>query len=191
MASDLKGKAVVIMGVSGAGKSTIGQILAKVLNCDFLDADAFHPQSNKEKMRQGIPLSDEDRIPWLKMLRDVLREILVAINTAILGCSSLQTHYREILRSADPDYEPGSYASMVKFVLLDAPVVVLVARLEKRAAKGKHFMPVTLLQSQLDLLQIHDTERILKVDATLSPQSIVNTITSFIFPSTLTLLWSN
>ncbi|GAV76653.1 LOW QUALITY PROTEIN: SKI domain-containing protein, partial [Cephalotus follicularis] len=173
-------KAVVIMGVSGAGRSTIGQILAKVLNCDFLDADDFHPQSNKEKMRQGIPLSDEDRIPWLKMLRDVLREILVAINTAILGCSSLQTHYREILRSADPDYEPGSYACVVKFVLLDAPAV-LAARLEKRVAEGKHFMPVTLLQSQLDLLQIHDSKRILKDDATLSPQSTVNTITSFIF----------
>ncbi|GAV69558.1 LOW QUALITY PROTEIN: SKI domain-containing protein, partial [Cephalotus follicularis] len=159
--------------------STIGQILANVLNCDFLDADDFHPQSNKEKMRQGIPLSDEDRIPWLKMLRDVLREILVARKTVILGCSSLQTHYREILRSADPDYEPGSYASVVKFVLLDAPAVVLAARLEKRAAEGKHFMPVTLLQSQLD--QIHDSERILKVDATLSPQSVVNTITSFHF----------
>ncbi|KAJ4710361.1 Gluconokinase [Melia azedarach] len=174
MGSVSKGKAVVIMGVSGAGKSTIGEMLARVLNCDFIDADDFHPQTNKEKMRQGIPLSEEDRIPWLQMLQDILRERIIKGKTVILGCSALQKHYREILRSADSNYEAGNYDSVVKFILLDAHVELLAARLEKRVAEGKHFMPPSLLQSQLDLLQIDDSEGILKVDATLSPQAIVN-----------------
>ncbi|PPR86746.1 hypothetical protein GOBAR_AA33941 [Gossypium barbadense] len=131
-------------------------MLAKVLNCSFLDADDFHPLSNKEKMSQGIPLSDEDRIPWLETLQGVLKDKLDNGKTVILGCSSLQKHYREILRSADADYVHGSYASRVQFVLLDAKADVLAARLEKRAAEGKHFMPATLLQSQLESLNIDE-----------------------------------
>ncbi|KAJ4847752.1 hypothetical protein Tsubulata_006932 [Turnera subulata] len=171
------GKAIVIMGVSGSGKSTIIEILAKSLNCNFIDADDFHPQSNKEKMRQGIPLSEEDRIPWLEALRDALRDSLDNGKTILLGCSALQTRYREILRCGDPNYELGSYVSLVvKFVLLDAKAEVLTARLNKRAAEGKHFMPANLLQSQLDLLQIEESEGILRVDATLSPQEVVSTV---------------
>ncbi|MBA0832325.1 hypothetical protein Goarm_016725 [Gossypium armourianum] len=109
-------------------------------------------------MSQGIPLSDEDRIPWLEKLRGVLKDKLDNGKTVILGCSSLQKHYREILRSADADYVHGSYASTVQFVLLDAKADVLVARLEKRAAEGKHFMPATLLQSQLESLHIDEDQ---------------------------------
>ncbi|KAK3229582.1 hypothetical protein Dsin_001463 [Dipteronia sinensis] len=180
MGSDLNGKVIVIMGVSGAGKSTVGGKLAKVLNCDFLDADDFHPQSNKEKMHQGIPLSEEDRIPWLEAIRDGLRESIINGKTVILGCSALQKRYREILRSADSSYQFGSSASPLKFILLDTPVELLAARLEARAAEGKHFMPAALLQSQLDLLQIDDSEGIYKVDATVHPEAIVTYIHTLI-----------
>ncbi|TQD85845.1 hypothetical protein C1H46_028545 [Malus baccata] len=163
------------------GGCTIGEMLAKEINSSFIDADDFHPQSNKEKMRNGIPLTEEDRIPWLETLRNSVRDKLVAGGTVILGCSALQKRYREILRSADPNYKPGSCASLVKFVLLDAQAEVLAARLEKRIAEGKHFMSPALLQSQLGLLQIDDSEGILKVDAILSPQEIVNTIQRLLF----------
>ncbi|KAF5786855.1 putative gluconokinase [Helianthus annuus] len=76
---------------------TIGELLANALNCSFVDADDFHPQSNKKKMKKGIPLSDEDRTPWLKVLRDVVNANLVSGKTVILGCSALQKQYREIL----------------------------------------------------------------------------------------------
>ncbi|KAK9272229.1 hypothetical protein L1049_002600 [Liquidambar formosana] len=130
----------------------------------------------KKRCRKGSLSQTEDRIPWLETLRDTLRESLVNRQVVILGCSALQKRYREILRSADPNCKPGSYDSVVKFILLDVRAEVLAARLVKRAAEGKHFMPATLLQSQLDLLQIDDSEGILKVDATLRPQAIVNTI---------------
>lgn len=128
------------------------------------------------KMQSGIPLSEEDRLPWLEKLRDVLKASIVNGEMLILGCSALKKKYREILRSADPNYNSGTCMSVVKFVLLDAPAEVFAARLEERAAEGKHFMPSTLLQSQLDSLKIHPSEGIFKVDATLSPQVIVQTI---------------
>ncbi|CAL0330962.1 unnamed protein product [Lupinus luteus] len=176
MASFNIATAMVLMGVSGAGKTTIGQMLEKEMKYKYLDADDFHSQSNREKMRIGIPLTDEDREPWLESLRDAVRERIINKTGVILGCSALKKKYREILRSADPDYEWGSYASAVNFVLLDAPAEVLSIRLNKRAAEGKHYMPASLLQSQLDLLEIDESEGIFRVDATLSPQSIVNTI---------------
>lgn len=129
-----------------------------------------------EKMKNGIPLSEEDRIPWLETLRDILKEGIISNEILVLGCSALQNRYREILRCADPDYKVGYNECLVKFVLLDARVEVLAARLERRAAEGKHFMPAKLLQSQIDLLQIDEAEGILKVDATLDPRAIIDLI---------------
>ncbi|XP_022159527.1 uncharacterized protein LOC111025918 isoform X2 [Momordica charantia] len=156
-------------------------MLAKAMNLNFLDADDFHPNSNKEKMSKGIPLSNEDRLPWLEKVRDALKESIACKKSVVLGCSALQKQYREILRSADPNYEIGS--CVVKFVLLDAPPEVIAYRLERRAKEGNHFMSSTLLESQLDLLEIDDSEGILKVDATLTPQVIVTNILKVVFGS--------
>lgn len=86
----------------------------------------------------------------------------------------MKKEYREILRSGDLSYKWGTYASAVNFILLDAPAEVLSVRVNKRAAEGKHYMPASLLQSQLDLLEIDESEGVLRVDATLRPQAIVN-----------------
>ncbi|GAA0164985.1 kinase [Lithospermum erythrorhizon] len=155
-------------------------MLAKAINCSFIDADDYHSYANKEKMKNGIPLTDIDRLPWLETLRDTLRMSQVNGQTIILGCSALKRSYRDILRSADPNCESGSPGCAVKFVLLDVGAEVLAARLDKRAANGNHFMPAKLLQSQLNLLQIDDSEGVLKVDATLDPQIIVTNIQDLI-----------
>ncbi|KAG7636386.1 P-loop containing nucleoside triphosphate hydrolase [Arabidopsis thaliana x Arabidopsis arenosa] len=201
MSAKNDGKVIVLMGVSGAGKSTIGKMLGKALSCDFLDADDFHSLSNRgnridilltnllgkfhvltlivqlDKMRQGIALSDEDRMPWLEKIQESLRKRLLDGETVVLACSSLRKQYREILRGSDPDYKPGSYTSCkVKFVLLEGNAEVIAARLQKRASEEEHFMPLTLLQSQFDLLQADECEKIFKISVVLSPEVIVNTI---------------
>ncbi|GAB2264970.1 hypothetical protein Dimus_000041 [Dionaea muscipula] len=180
MASALPGAAIVIMGVSGAGKTTIGKLLAGVLNCDFLDADDFHSESNKEKMRNGIPLADEDRMPWLATLCKVLREHIASEQRVVLACSALRKKYREILRTADPYYSLEAGCHLVKFVLLNVSAEVLADRLNARAAQGKHFMSAALLQSQLDLLEIEAIEGILQVDGAQPPSTIVSTIQDLI-----------
>ncbi|XP_074320418.1 gluconokinase [Silene latifolia] len=170
------GVVVVIMGVSGAGKSTIGNLLAEALNCPFLDADDFHPQSNKEKMSRGIPLSDDDRVPWLQVICQALKEYITCGKKAVLACSALRNTYREIIRTSDPSYVPGGPCSSLKFVLLDVPVEVLSDRLKKRLAGGQHFMPPNLLKSQLELLEIDASEGVVQVDATQTPSVIVDII---------------
>lgn len=130
-----------------------------------------------DKMRQGIPLTDEDRIPWLEKIQESLRKHLLNGETVVLACSSLQKQYREILRGSDLDYKPGSYSSCkVKFLLLEGNAEVIAARLQKRASEEEHFMPLTLLQSQFDLLQADECEKIYKISVVLSPEVIVNTI---------------
>ena len=99
---------VIVFGVSGAGKTTIGKLLAKRLGWRFLEADDFHPRGNIEKMRDGLPLTDEDRLPWLKLLREQIELSLAAKENAVLACSALKRKYRERLRVSDN----------VKFVLL-------------------------------------------------------------------------
>ncbi|ONK58903.1 uncharacterized protein A4U43_C08F910 [Asparagus officinalis] len=179
MAADLKvkGIAIVIMGVSGSGKSTVAQKLSESLGCSFFEADDFHSQENKEKMRNGIPLSDEDRIPWLEALRDATMKKINSGETAVLTCSALQKKYREILRSSDQNYHPGDYTSCkVKFVCLKAPKEVIAERIRRRSKEGNHFMPESLLQSQLDLLQVDEAEGITIVNGTESFQTIVDDI---------------
>nr|ADM18302.1 gluconokinase 1-like protein [Gladiolus grandiflorus] len=156
-------------------------MLSKSLGCSYLEADDFHSQANKEKMSKGIPLTDEDRIPWLETLRDAIRKKLESCETVIVTCSALQKKYREILRCADPEYKCGDYRNCkLKFVCLDAPMEVLASRIIVRSKNGKHFMPVSLLQSQLELLQIDKAEGIHMVDATVSLQYILDSIVALL-----------
>ncbi|KAM3196386.1 hypothetical protein ACQJBY_072200 [Aegilops geniculata] len=168
------GVAIVIMGVSGCGKSTVAAMLADALGCGFVEADDHHSHANKEKMSNGVPLSDADRFPWLESLRDAIRERLGRGEDVAVSCSALRAKYREVLRKGDPNYKPGSYGTCrVKFVCLEASAEVIAERVARRAAEGAHFMPASLVQSQLDLLEIDAAEGITVVDATVPANAIV------------------
>ena len=131
---------IVIFGVSGAGKTTVGKMLAEQLGWSFLEADDFHPTANIEKMRNGHPLTDEDRWPWLDCLRKQIEQFLSAGENAVLACSALKRTYRNRLRVNDD----------VKFVFLrgDYPLVEKQLR-----GRRHHFMNLDLLQSQFDDLE--------------------------------------
>lgn len=134
---------VVVMGVSGSGKSTVGWLLARRLDVAFVDADGLHPPANVAKMTAGEPLTDADRLPWL---RAVAAELAAAPSGAVVACSALRRRYRDVLR----DGAPG-----VTFVHLDGSRDVLAARL---AARLDHFMPASLLDSQLATLEPLDAD---------------------------------
>lgn len=205
MAKPAAGLAVIIMGVSGSGKSTIGQLLAKAFGCPFIDADDFHSIENKEKMRRGVPLNDADRIPWLETLRDALIDYIIRGELVILACSALQPAYRNIIRTADYEFmlqmherDPTmtfeernseereqnqqlgavSCSQKVRFFLLNGPIELFASRLERRHMDASDFMSPTLLQSQMDTLNITEEEGIIFVDARLSPDAIVEQIRS-------------
>lgn len=153
---------VIVMGVSGVGKTTIGTALASALGWRFLDADDVHPTANIEKMRAGVPLTDADRAPWLERLRSLVADALARGEDVVLACSALRKAYRERL-TVDP--------SRQRWVYLQVPSEVLQQRLLQR--KG-HYMPVTLLASQLATLEL--PEDALTVDASPSPEAVVASI---------------
>lgn len=132
---------VIIMGVSGSGKSTIGRLLAERLACVFLDADDFHPPENVAKMRGGTPLDDHDRAGWLVRLRTEIERHLEAGTTAVLACSALRGRYRDELR------RPGE---PVHIAYLRGDFPTIARRLEARAG---HYMPAALLRSQFETLE--------------------------------------
>jgi gluconokinase len=135
------GPAVVMMGVSGSGKTTVGEALAARLGVPFRDADEFHPRSNVEKMSAGIPLTDEDRWPWLDAIGAAIRETPRG-EGIVVSCSALKRVYRErIVRTA---------VHPLTFVHLDGPKAVLAERLTGRTG---HFFPPSLLDSQLATLE--------------------------------------
>ncbi|MGF6728045.1 gluconokinase [Paraburkholderia youngii] len=153
---------LIAMGVSGAGKSLIGEMLAARLHCTFTDGDAFHSAANKEKMHHGIPLADEDRWPWLKTIRAAIEEKQKAGETAVFTCSSLKRSYRDILRAGDKD---------VCFVYLKGSREVLSERLGHRTG---HFFDPSLLQSQLDTLEEPGDDEAITVSIDLTPEQIVD-----------------
>ena len=125
-------------------------------------------------MSKGVPLTDADRAPWLESLRDAIRDRLGRGEDVAVSCSALRLNYREVLREGDHNYKPGSYETCrVKFVCLEASAEVIAGRVEKRAAEGGHFMPASLVQSQLDLLEIDTAGGITVVDATVPAHAIV------------------
>lgn len=128
---------VVVIGVSGSGKSTVAARLAARLGREFVEGDEFHPAENVAKMSAGIPLTDEDRLPWLGALAGVLAERAASGIPVVLSCSALRRRYREILRAGDP--------SLV-FIHVHGAAEVLRNRIE---ARRDHFMPPNLLESQL------------------------------------------
>jgi gluconokinase len=127
---------VVVMGVSGSGKTTVGAALADALGLRFVDGDALHPAANVAKMAAGIPLDDADRAPWLDAVGAVL-----AAGQVVVACSALKRAYRDRLRAAAPDLE---------LVFLDGSRELLASRM---AARPGHFMPASLLDSQLATLE--------------------------------------
>ncbi|MBU6495338.1 MAG: gluconokinase [Acidobacteria bacterium] len=138
---DSSPRAVVVIGVSGSGKTTVGRVLAERLGADFADADDFHSSANIAKMRSGHPLTDEDRTPWLHAVGQRLADSLADGRSVVMACSALRVRYRDILR----EYAPGAF-----FLLLDADRRVLRERV---AARQGSFMPASLLDSQIATLE--------------------------------------
>ncbi|UNU25514.1 gluconokinase [Microcoleus vaginatus] len=131
----------IVMGVSGSGKTTVGQLLAQSLNWDFSDADDFHPSANIEKMSRGIPLEDADRLPWLLQLQATIDRWLLENKNVVLACSALKTSYREMLYR---DHK------RMNIVYLKCSFQLLATRLKNRE---NHYMKADLLLSQLGSLE--------------------------------------
>jgi gluconokinase len=152
---------IILMGVSGAGKTTVGQLLAQQLHWDFADADNYHSAINIEKMRQGIPLTDADRIPWLETLRSVINTWVAARKNAVLACSALKRAYRDELQIT-PE---------VQFVYLKGSEQLLHHRLHARQG---HYMTEQMLDSQLQALE--EPEAALTINVDHSPSEIAKQI---------------
>lgn len=154
---------IVVMGVAGCGKSTVGAALAERLGAEFLDGDSLHPQSNIDKMASGTPLNDDDRAPWLA---EIGRRFTASNSALVIACSALKRSYRDIIRSGDPS---------VVFVHLYGTRELLNERMNARPG---HFMPASLLDSQLATLEpLQDDEAGIVLDIALSVEEIVDEVT--------------
>ena len=150
------------MGVSGSGKSTVGKLLSDRLNCQFYDADDFHPPANVAKMDRGIPLTDGDRAPWLATLQELIERTLRHNQQGVLACSALKQKYRQTMTNNYPE---------VTFIYLQGSYDCIEQRITAR--KG-HFMGADLLQSQFQALE--EPKDALIVDVSLTPEAIAQKV---------------
>jgi carbohydrate kinase (thermoresistant glucokinase family) len=156
---------VVVMGVSGSGKTTIGLTLAAALGAQFQEGDALHSHSNIEKMRGGTPLTDEDRASWLHAIADVIDTWRRNGESGVISCSALKRAYRDIIIGTRPD---------VRLVYLKGSYDLILHRM---AGRHEHFMPVALLDSQFETLEEPaPDEDPITVDIRLRPQAVVREI---------------
>jgi carbohydrate kinase (thermoresistant glucokinase family) len=156
---------IIVMGVSGAGKSSVGAALAKRMGYEFIEGDRLHSAHNVERMASGHALSDEERLPWLNLVGAAMQRVTSQHRGVVAACSALKRSYRDVLRT----YCPATF-----FALLDAPIQVIEARV---LARRDSFMPPSLLASQIDTLEpLQDDELGMRVDAALSPADIVSLI---------------
>jgi len=153
---------VILIGVSGSGKTTIGQLLAEDLGWQFYEGDDFHPQANIDKMSQGIPLTDADRAPWLAALNRLIRDLIREGRSAVIASSALKQAYRDRLLRDRQD---------VRVVYLKGDYDLIQKRLQERPG---HFMKASLLASQFDALE--EPEGVLAVDTTQEPETLVSLI---------------
>jgi len=154
--------AVVVMGVSGAGKSTVGRLIAARLDCPFRDADSFHPAANIEKMSRGEPLTDDDRWPWLQAIAAWIAEHRAANTTCVVTCSALKRNYRDLITN--------NQRADVRLVYLKGEFDLIEGRLKARIG---HFMPPGLLRSQFDALEEPAAdEHAIKVAINAAPEEI-------------------
>jgi carbohydrate kinase (thermoresistant glucokinase family) len=156
-------RSIVVMGVSGSGKSTIARALAQRIGFEFIDGDALHSPDNLAKMSNGHALSDDDRTPWLNAIGQLLKDAHSHVPGCVVACSALKRKYRDLLR----EYVPDTY-----FVMLDGAFDLIQARLE---ARPHDFMPISLLASQFATLEpLQRDERGVRVDISLTPDEIVS-----------------
>jgi gluconokinase len=147
---------LVVMGVSGCGKSSLGRALAESLGIPFVEGDALHPPANVEKMRSGTPLTDEDRWPWLTRVA----QSLASHHSAVVSCSSLKRSYRDHIRA----HAQGD----VRFIHLAGSRDLLAQRM---AARPGHYMPLSLLDSQLATLEAPGVDEAVTIDIALTPEA--------------------
>lgn len=165
---------IVVMGVAGTGKSTVGQRLADRLGVAYVEGDDQHPPENVAKMSEGVPLTDADRLPWLERLAGILARSREEGRTSVVTCSALRRRYRDVLRAET--------LCAVFFVHLDAPEAVLRDRMSRRT---RHFMPTSLLRSQLDTLEpLEPDEYGVRVDVSGPLEAVVDRVAAEVAPVT-------
>jgi gluconokinase len=151
-----KPQALVLMGVSGCGKSSVGEALSHELSWPFYDGDDFHPPENVAKMAVGYPLNDADRAPWLKILNVLISDHLTAGESILLACSALKKKYRDQLAEGN---------SEIKFIHLKGSFELILSRMKARTG---HFMQSEMLQSQFDTLEEPDNAIVVNIEHNLA-----------------------